>query len=187
MTKYKLDAVTAWHELARFAEAACIELDDRAHPEYDEDDDTDEEIESAEKLVDDEPRGESDIADYDDVLMALRRGDITVDDRGALTVHWRQPPIKDRETLVFDPQQDNGSKPAGWPYSKAIQALATKPVAPAVSRRARKREKPQEESQMEKLANFCEVLSGYPKGSLSDITNKRDHELIVSLFGLICQ
>ncbi len=96
-----MDRVSAWGELNRFAVAAEIELDERAHPDF----------------KGEVGEGESEVSSYDTLLEALECGHMVVSDEGNLTVKWRKPPREGETTMTF--------KPDAWPYGYAIRAYSS--------------------------------------------------------------
>jgi hypothetical protein len=99
MSKYKMDLVSAWAELDRFADAAGVELDERAGPEFEG------EIKDT----------ESEVADYHPLLTALRRGDLEVDDLGGANVKFVRP-TGDVNCMALNPET--------WAYGHATKAMA---------------------------------------------------------------
>ena len=170
MRKNVLDALTAWHELARFAEVAGVELDERAHPDYDPKDEPE-----------GEPEDESDVTDYSDLIQALRTGHADVGENGAFRIYWAKPPHKDRLSMSLDPEGGDG-----WPYGQATRALHTVPAPPAVSKAARKRTpSAQEDDKLGRMDRFLEILSGESPGTMIQLRNRRDRDLISALGGFV--
>lgn len=170
-----LDTLSAWAELARFAAVADLELDERSHPDYDsKTDDTAEELKAEE---------ESEPSDYKELFRALESGHITIAENGALTVNWRKPPHKGKATMVLDPDQDGD----GWNYSKAIRALHSVPIAPAVSKAARKRmgSAQEEDDRLGRMDRFLEILGDEPKDTMIELRNRRDREIVTTLSNFI--
>ena len=166
MSKMVLDAISAWHELGRFAEVAGVEMDERSHPDYDAaKDDTDEEA-KADK--------ESEEVDYDTLIKALRRGQLSVGDGGVLVLTWLKPPISDRPTMTLDPND--------YAYGQASMALGSIPNPPAVSKAAKKRARTVEyDNNLRKMHRFIEILACENPGTLERSKDKRDTDLITAI------
>jgi hypothetical protein len=175
----KLDASSAWLEMSRWAAACGVELDCRAHPEYSEDDDTDEEKALADKPdADGDPVGEGDVSDYSDIMRSIRSGHVMIGEGGSMTINWIKPPHgESNPIMILDPDL-NGE---GWPYSAATRALHTVPIAPAVSKRARKREAVQEDDQLGRMDRFLEVLGEQERGTMLKLRHMLDRDLVTSL------
>ena len=170
-----LDTLSAWAELARFAAVADLELDERAHPNYDsKTDDTAEELKA---------ESESEPSDYGDLFRALESGHVTIEENGALTVHWRKPPHKGKPTMVLDPDQDGD----GWNYSRGIRSLHSVPIAPPVSKAARKRmgNAQEEDDRLGRMDRFLEILGDQPPNTMIELRNRRDRELVTTLSNFI--
>lgn len=165
MTPSVLDEVSAWGELARFAEVAGIELDERAHPDYKPSDD--------DEAADDE----SEVSDYRELIRALRAGHLSVEDNGALVLRWKKPPHKDRPTLTLDPEGGDG-----WAYGQATRALHTVPAPIAVSKAARRRmPSAQEEDRLGRMDRFLEILGDEAPGTMIRLCNRLDRDLVTDL------
>ena len=156
-----MDKASAWAELARFAEACDVEMDERSHPDYvAETDDTDEEMEADE---------ESEVADYDELVKALRTGHISLDESSVMTVHWKCPPRSDA-TMVLDPRD--------WEFSRAYRAMTSVSVAPPVSKSARKRNTTDtDDDRIGRLDTCLEILGKQPKDTLIRIKRRADRDL----------
>jgi hypothetical protein len=163
MSENIVDEGIAWQELSRFAAIAGVEMDERAHykwkPEKSED-------------TEDEPKAESDVADYSTLIKAIRRGHITVEENGALTYTWMRK-IGDDPSMVLNP--DKG--PKGWPYGRAMRALSS------TMTKTRKVKKVEivEEDKLGRLDAFVEILAGESVGSMLHITHKRDRDIVTSI------
>lgn len=160
----KLDAVTAWLELARFAEDAGVELDERAHPDWRPGEEGETEPSHGE--------GESEISDYRDLMRALQSGHMDLDEQGVLTIHWKRPPSKDKPNLKLDPNT--------WPYSRALSDMH-KSTPPPVSAAARKRTPVQGEDRLAQLDHMLETLAGERPGLLMGLGHRHDRDLAVCL------
>lgn len=165
----KLDPATAWHELARFAELADVELDERAHPDWKPDEEGEEELPE---------NGESDISDYRDLLRAFQSGHMDLDEQGVLTVHWKKPPSEKKPDFVLNPND--------WPYSRALSAMHKVPEPPAVSKAARKRTPASSgDDKIGRLDRMLETLAGEPLGTLKQLNRRRDRDLANALTNFI--
>lgn len=161
----KIDAITAWHELERFADGAGIDLDERASP-------VDPDPDQPEKIIDYRvtPEEAEQLGAYTKLLTALQRGHLTISDSGAAVVHLRTP-IGDRSTITLDPS-------APWPFTKAMRAMGS--INVPVGKRGGGQA--QLDTNGARLA-FVSVLAGV-KPDLAP-TNKRDYSLLVALADLI--
>ena len=151
----RLDAVSAWGELMRFADASGVELDERAEPGYE-----------APK----EPTDESDVSDYSVVLKAIQTGYISISSTSVLTIHWRRP-LNESDAFKLDPNT--------WPYGRALRAMETAPVSKAAQ------ERQGEEGGIAKLHRFIETLGGKPLGALNDLGHKSDCMIVLRVGNII--
>lgn len=161
MSKYIMDMESAWAELERFADHAGVEMDERAHPCH--------KREPSEE--DDDADAESEVADYSTLLQAIRKGEVTVTESGELQYAWRQP-FGAGESLILNPN--------GWPYGRAMRALATTVTVIQKGRKKRDAEVEKRDTLGQGDA-FLEILARMKQGSLMDITHKRDRDIATKL------
>lgn len=157
MTQQKMDKVSAWAELERFAGAAGIHLDERAHPSW-----------QPRPLRDDE----SEISDYDSLLAAIQDGRLEIDDIGGAKIVWRSGQPNGSDGLVLDPTK--------WNFSSAMIAFSGSVTSPA-GRNGQAASGADSGNRICKLYLFLETLSDTPPGTLQNVRHRLDCQLILHL------
>ena len=153
-----MDKLSAHGELQRFAVAADVCLDDRAHPEWE-----------RRELRDDE----SEISNYDLILEAIMRGHLVIDENGGAEILWVKPPTPEEKTLKLDP--------GNWPYSLAMLGFSGAQLNAQRSQAHERATGADNGCHMARAYMFLEVLAEIPGGTIAQLRNRRDCQLAIML------